>query len=70
MLINQNLEYQLWKTPYFLIKSLLIFIKVIRTGILTLLVENKYFNTQIELILKILNFIFGNENQNEIGKKL
>ena len=64
MLINQNLEYQLWKTPYFLIKSLLIFIKVIRTGILTSLIENKFFYKLTELILRTLNFIFGNENQN------
>ena len=70
MLIKQNLEYQLWKTPYFLIKSLLIFIKILRTGILTLLIENKYFTNQIELILKILNIIFGNNNHKEIGKKL
>ena len=70
MLIKQKLEYPLWKIPYFLIKSLLIFIKIIRTGILTLLIENKYFNKQIELILKILNFIFVNNNQKEIGKKL
>ena len=70
MLIQQKLDYPLWKIPYFFIKSLLIFIKIIRTGILTHLIENKYFNKQIELILKILNFIFGNNNQKEIGKKL
>ena len=63
MKIQRKLKYPFWKTPYFLIKSLLIFIRVIRTGILTLLIENKYFNKQIELILKILNFIFGNKNQ-------
>ena len=70
MLIKQNLEFQLWKTPYFLIKSLLIFVKIIRTGILTLLIENKYFTKRIELILKILNIIFGNKNNKEIGRKL
>ena len=70
MKIQRKLKYPFWKTPYFLIKSLLIFIRVIRTGILTLLIENKYFNKQIELILKILNFIFGNKNQKEIGEKL
>ena len=51
-------------------KSLLILIKLIRTGILTLIIENKYFNKKIEIIFKILNFIFGNNNQKEIGKKL
>ncbi len=70
MQIQQKLEYPLWKIPYFLIKSLLIFIKVIRTGILTLLIENKYFNRQTELILKILNFILGSKNKIRIGEKL
>ena len=70
MCIQRKLEYPSWKIPYFLIKSLLISIKLIRTGILFLLIENKYFSKQIELILKILNNIFGNKNQNEIGEKL
>ena len=70
MQIKRKLKYPVWKIPYFLIKSFLVFIKIIRTGILALLIENKYFNKQIELILKILNFIFGNNDQKEIGKKL
>ena len=70
MLIQQKLEYPPWKIPYFLIKGLLIFIKVIRTGILTPLIENKFFNKQTELILKTLNFIFVNNDHQEIGKKL
>ena len=70
MHIKRKLKYPLWKIPFFLIKSLLIFIQVIRTGILCLLIENQYFNKQIELILKVLNFIFGNNNQKDIGKKL
>ena len=70
MLIKQKLEYPIWKTPYFFIKSIIIFIQIIRTGILTLLIDNKYFNKQIKLIFKILNFILGNKNQKKIGKKL
>ena len=70
MNIKRKLEYPLWIIPYFLIISILIFIKVIRTGILNLLIENKYFNNQIKLIFKILNYVFGNNNQKEIGKKL
>ena len=70
MQIKRKLEYPLWKIPFFLIRSLLMFIQVIRTGILSLLIENKYFNKQIELILKILNFIFGNNNPKEVGKNL
>ena len=68
MLIKQKLEYPIWKIPYFFIKSLIIFIQIIRTGILTLLIENKYFNKQIKLILKILNFILGNKNQKKLEK--
>ena len=70
MQIKRKLEYPLWKVPFFLIKSLFISIQVIRTGILSILIENNYFNKQIELILKSLNVIFGNNNQEEIGKKL
>ena len=65
MQIKRKLEYPLWKIPYFLIKSLLILIKVIRTGILTPLIKNKFFNKQIELILRILNFIFVNNNKKD-----
>ena len=70
MQIKRKLEYPLWKIPFFLVRSLLMFIQLIRTGILSHLIKNKYFNKKIELILKILNFIFGNNNQKEVGKKL
>ena len=70
MHIKRKLKYPLWKIPFFLIRSILIFIQVIRTGILCILIENRYFNKHIQLILKILNFIFGNNNQKDIGKKL
>ena len=70
MQIKQKLEYPVWKIPYLFIKCIVIFIKIIRTGILVLLIKNKYFNKHIELILKILNFFLGNKNQKEIGKKL
>ena len=70
MQIKRKLKYPVWKVPYFFIKSFLTFIKVVRTGILTHLIENKYLNKQIELILRIFNFIFGNNNQKEIGKNL
>ena len=70
MQIKQKLESPVWKIPYLFIKCIVIFVKIIRTGILVLLIKNKYFNKQIELILKILNFFLGNKNQNKIGKKL
>ena len=70
MKIKRKLKYPPWKILYFLVKSPIIFIKIIRTGILTLLIKNKYFNKQIELVLIILNFFFGNKDQKEIGKRL
>ena len=70
MYIQEKLEYPAWKTPIFLIKSIIIFIKIIRTGILSLLIKNKYFNKKIKLILKFLNFLIGNKNEKEIGNKL
>ena len=43
MQIKQKLEYPFWKTPHFFVK-LLISIKLLKTGILTILIENKIFN--------------------------
>ena len=70
MEIKRKLKYPLWKIPFFVIKCFLIFTQVVRTGILSILIQNKYFSKQIVLIFKILNFVFGSNNQKEIGKKL
>lgn len=70
MQIKQRLLYPTWKIPYFFIKSLIIFFKVLKTGILGSFIENKLFNHRLELILKFLNFAFAKKNNNEIGKKL
>ena len=70
MQIKQRLEYPLWKTAYFFFKSFIIFFKLLKTGILTQLIENKIFNQRIEIVLKILNFIFTNQNKSEVGKRL
>ena len=70
MQIKQKLEYPFWKTPHFFCKSLLISIKLLKTGILTILIDNKIFNKKIEFIKKIFNFIFDNKNEKEIGIKL
>ncbi len=70
MHIKQRLEYPFWKTPHFFTKSLFISIKLLKTGILTILIGNKIFNKKIEFILRIFNFIFNNKNEEEIGRKL
>ena len=51
-------------------QSLIVFIKIIRTGILILVLKNKFFDKHTVLILKVLNFIIANKNEEEIGKKL
>ncbi len=70
MEIKQRLQYPLWKSPYFFIKSLIIIVKLLKTGIFTFLIENKIFNHRITLILKFLNFFFTKKNKKEVGKKL
>ena len=70
MQIKQQLEFPIWKIPYLFIVSLIVLIKIIKTGILTLLIENNYFDKRVLLILKVLNFVLANKNQKEIGKKL
>ncbi len=70
MRIKEKLECPIWKIPYLFIKSLIVFIKIIKTGILILLLENKYFDKYTSLILKVLNLIIANKNQEKIGKNL
>ncbi len=70
MQIKQSLEYPIWNIPHYFIKSIIIFIKLIRTGIVNLLIEKKYFNRHLELFFKLLNLFLTNKDEKEIGKKL
>ena len=70
MEIKKRLDYPLWKTPFFFIKIIIITIKLFKTGIFTLLIENQLFNSRIQLILKILNFFFTKKDKSEIGQRL
>ncbi len=70
MQIKKRLQYPLWKTPYFFIKTIIIILKLLRTGILIFLIENKFFNNKLRLTLKFLNFFFSKRNNEEIGKRL
>ena len=70
MKIKQKLDYPIWKIPYFFIKSLIIIIKLLKTGVLTLLIKNRFFNRRIEIFFKILNFFFNKKKEKNIGKKL
>ena len=70
MQIKQKLDYPIWKTPYFCIAGLFVFVKLVKAGALTLLINKQFFNKKINLTLKFFNFIFYKENKEEIGKKL
>ena len=56
MQIKKAMNIHYGKCHTFFVKVLIISIKLLKTGILILLIENKIFNRKLELILKILNF--------------
>ena len=70
MQIKQRLEYPIWKIPYFCMVGLFVFFKLVRAGILTLLIDKPFFNKKLNLTLKFLNLLIYSENKDEIGKKL
>ena len=70
MQTKQRLEYPILKVPYFCILSLLVFIKLVKAGALTLLINKQFFNKKINLTLKFFNLIFYRQNNEAIGKKL
>ena len=70
MQIKQRLEYPIWKTPYFCVLGLFVFFKLVRAGILTLLIDKPFFNKKLNLTLKFLNLLIYSGNKDEIGKKL
>ena len=70
MHIKQRLEYPIWKVPYFCIIGLFVFFKLVKAGVLTLLIDKNFFNRKIRLTLKLFNLIFYRQNNEEIGKKL
>ena len=70
MQIKQKLDYPIWKTPYFCIVGLFVFVKLVKAGALTLLINKQFFNKKINLALKFFNLIFYRDNKEEIGKKL
>ena len=62
MQIKQRLEYPIWKTPYFCIVGLFVFVKLVRAGTLTLLIDKPFFNKKINLTLKFFNLLFFSKN--------
>ncbi|MDC3116501.1 AarF/UbiB family protein [Alphaproteobacteria bacterium] len=70
MQIKRRLEYPIWKTPYFCILGFFVFVKLVKAGTLTLLINKPFLNKKINIALKFFNFIFYSKNKDEIGKKL
>ena len=70
MQIKQKLEYSIWETPYFFIKSMVMFFKILKTGFLRLLIKNKILSKEINLAIRFLDFIFFVKNKEKIGKNL
>ena len=70
MQIKKRLEYPIWKTPYFCVVAIFVFVKLVKAGILTLLINKQFFNKKINLTLKFFNLIFYSESKDEVGKKL
>ena len=58
MQIKQKLDYPIWKTPYFCIAGLFVFVKLLKAGALTLLINKQFFNKKVNLTLKFFNLIF------------
>ncbi|MDA1135434.1 MAG: AarF/UbiB family protein [Proteobacteria bacterium] len=70
MNIKNKLKSSIWKTPFFFMKSILVFIKLTRAGALILILNIEIIPKKLKFILKILNiFIYKNHNE-EIGSKL
>ena len=57
-------------TILYLSKDLMVFIKIIRTGILILRLENKFFDKAYSINFRSSDFILANNNQEEIEEKL
>ena len=70
MQIKQRLEYSIWKIPYFCIIGLVVFIKLVKAGALTLLINKNFFTKRINLTLKFFNLIFYSQDKEDVGKKL
>ena len=67
MQIKQRLEYPIWKTPYFFIVGLFVFVKLVKAGTFTLFIDKPFFNKKINLTLKFFNFIFYFFKKNFFG---
>ena len=70
ILIQKRLKYPTWKIPFFFINSIIIFIKLAKTGSLKLLINRDFFSRKLNIILKSTNFMFFRGDKKDIGKKI
>ncbi|MDC0093574.1 AarF/UbiB family protein [Alphaproteobacteria bacterium] len=70
MLIKERLKYPIWKIPYFLIFSAIVFVKFARTGVFKLLLDSSIFSNKTNIMFKCINFIFHRNDTKHIGYKL
>ena len=70
MFIKNKLKYSIWKTPFFFIKSFLVFIKLIKAGALIPLTNIDFFPKKLKIIIKIINFFFYKNDKANIGIKI
>ena len=70
MSIKEKLQYPIWKVPYFLIMSFIIFIKIARTGIFGLLLNTSILSGKINTTIRFINFIFSRNDKKNIGYKI
>ena len=70
MFIKNKLKYSLWKTPFFLIKSFLVLIKLTKAGALIPLSKIDFFPKKLKFTIKIINFLLYKNDKANIGIKL
>ena len=70
MNIKNKLKSSIWKTPFFFIKSILVFIKLTRAGALILILNIEIIPKKLKFILRTFNFFIYKNDDEEIGSKL
>ena len=70
MFIKNKLKYSIWKTPFFFIKSFLVFIKLTKAGALIPLSNIDFFPKKLKFTIKIINFFLYKNDKANIGIKL
>ena len=70
MFIKNKLKYSIWKTPFFFIKSFLVFIKLTKAGALIPLSNIDFFPKKLKFTIKIINFFLYKNDKSNIGIKI